>query len=115
MIGDDPSKHGVFASEILSGRLPQDCLYAIKSHDYRAGFKPKSKLDKALIIADTLAVIIEKVKENGELCVERLEEEIERVSEKQPWYKDNLRKIEEIGLKIAEVLKLGIESQTSNP
>jgi predicted hydrolase (HD superfamily) len=102
------SKHGIVTSEILEGKLSEDCLYAIKSHDYRTGFKPKSKLDKALIVADTLAVIIEKVKRNGELSVERIEEEIERVSKNQPWFKDNFRKIEELGLKVSEILQLGI-------
>lgn len=107
-VKDDMSKHGIVTSEILEGKLSEDCLYAIKSHDYRTGFKPKSKLDKALIVADTLAVIIEKVKRNGELSVERIEEEIERVSKNQPWFKDNFRKIEELGLKVSEILQLGI-------
>jgi len=59
------SKHGIVASEILKGKLPETCLYAIKCHDYRTGFKPKSKLDNALIVADTLAVIIEDIKRSG--------------------------------------------------
>ena len=109
-VRDDMTKHGIVTSEILREKLPQDCLYAIKSHDHRTGFKPKSKLDKALIVADTLAVIIEKMEKSGELSVERIEKEIERVLGKQPWYGDALRKIEELGLKITEVYRLGIES-----
>jgi len=110
IVRDDMTKHGIVTSEILRNKLPQDCLYAIRSHDYRTGFKPESKLDKALIIADTLTLIVEKVKKSEELSVERVEKEIERVSEKQPWHGDNLRKIEEVGLKTAEVLQLVIKS-----
>ena len=101
---NDMSKHGIIASQILKGKLPKDCLYVIKSHDYRTGFKPKSKLDKALIIADTLAIIIER--KSRKLNVKILKEEIERFSEENPWCKENLRKIEELGLKITEVLRL---------
>jgi len=111
-VKDNMTKHGIVTSETLRGRLSEDCLYAIKSHDYRTGYKPKSKLDKALIIADTLASIIEKVEKSRELSVEKIKEEIERVSDKQPWYKDNLGKIRELGLKIDEVLQLVIENLT---
>jgi len=45
-------------------------------------------------VADTLAVIVEKVKKSGKMSAERIEKEIEGVSEKQPRHADNLRKIE---------------------
>ena len=94
------------ASEFLKGKLPETCLYAIKCHDYRTGSKPKSKLDKALIIADTLVAVAEKINENEELEPEKMKEGIRRLSKNQPWIKDNLRKIEELGLKRNEVLNL---------
>ncbi len=103
---NDMSRHGIVASEILKGKLPETCLYAIKCHDYRTGFKPKSKLDKALIIADTLVAVAEKINENEELEPEKMKGEIRRLSKNQPWIKDNLRKIEELGLKRNEVLNL---------
>jgi putative nucleotidyltransferase with HDIG domain len=80
-VKDDMTEHGIVTSETLRGKLSEDCLYAIKSHDYRTGYKPKSKLDEALIIADTLAGIIEKMEKSGELSAERIKEEIERVSD----------------------------------
>ena len=105
-IRNDMSRHGIVASEILKGKLPETCLYAIKCHDYRTGFKPKSRLDKALIIADTLVAVAEKINENEELEPEKMKEGIRRLSKNQPWIKDNLRKIEELGLKRNEVLNL---------
>jgi len=103
---NDMSRHGIVASEILKGKLPETCLYAIKCHDYRTGFKPKSKLDKALIIADTLVAVAEKINEDEELEPEKMKEGIRRLSKNQPWIKDNLRKIEELELKRNEVLNL---------
>lgn len=94
-VEDDMSLHGVVASERLKGRLPEKSLYAIKAHDYRTGFKPKSRLDTALIAADSLAVLIEKTgKKTEELDVETLRVELEKLSVNQPWHKSNIQKCE---------------------
>ena len=108
---NDMSKHGIVASEILKGKLPETCLYAIKCHDYRTGFKPKSKLDNALIVADTLAVIIEYIKRSGKekLKPEEVKEEILKISENKPWLKDNLQRIKRLGLAEAEAVRLLME------
>jgi predicted hydrolase (HD superfamily) len=113
LVQEDMAKHGVVASETLTNKLPADSLYAIKSHDYRTGFEPKSKLDIALIIVDTIASIVEKVTAGGELSVIRLEEELERISAEKPWYKASLQRAEELGLEVDEALQLGIESVRS--
>ncbi|MCD6240763.1 HDIG domain-containing protein [Candidatus Bathyarchaeota archaeon] len=108
---NDMSKHGIVASEILKGKLPETCLYAIKCHDYRTGFKPKSKLDNALIVADTLAVIIEYIKRSGKekLKPEEVKEKILKISENKPWLKDNLQRIKRLGLAEAEAVRLLME------
>jgi hypothetical protein len=64
------AKYGVVTGEILANKLPSESLYAIKSHDYRAGFQPKSRLDNALKIADTLERIIDRVTTRGNKCPE---------------------------------------------
>lgn len=98
-------KHGIVANEMLKGKLPDDCLYAIKSHDHRAGFKPKNNLDKALIIADSLAIVIEKMKDVT-INFKILKAEIEKISVKEPWLKENILKCEEIGISGSELLKI---------
>ena len=55
----DMSKHGIIAARTLEGRLSEEGLYAIKSHDQRAGFTPRSLLDRSLIAADAIAIFIE--------------------------------------------------------
>jgi len=48
-IEGDMSRHGLVASEMLAGKLSEEGLHAISAHDHRAGIKPESILDKALI------------------------------------------------------------------
>jgi len=48
----DKGQHGLVASKMLEGKLPEDCLHAIRTHDRRTGLKPESVMDKALIAAD---------------------------------------------------------------
>ena len=104
------NKHGVVTAKRLEGRLPERCLYAIKSHDYRTGFKPKTKLDKAIIIVDSMVVLMEEIgKKHEELNVELLKAEIERVSDEKPWIKTNILKCEEIKLSLSQLLQLCIE------
>jgi len=113
LVRGDMAKHGVVAVEILADKLPYESLYAIKSHDYRTGFKPRSRMDIALILADTLSIIVERVDTSGELSIQRIEGEIERISAERPWYKNNLQKAGVLGLEASEILQLGIESVRS--
>lgn len=110
-VRDNMSEHGVVASERLKGRLPEDCLYAIKAHDYRTGFKPRSRLDKVLRATDSLAILIEKTGRSlEELNVETLRAELEDISVNQPWHKNSILKCEEIGLSLKEFLQLCLNS-----
>lgn len=113
-VRDNMKRHGIVTSEILRDKLPEDCLYAIKSHDYRTGFKPKGKLDTALIIADSLAVIIERIKNRESLSAKKLRREIERSSAKAPWHKENLLRCKKISLSIPEPLRLAVEAFRKN-
>ena len=97
---------------MLKEKLPEDSLYAIKSHDNRAGFKPKNNLDKALIIADSLAIVIEKMKDVT-INFENFETEIAKISVKEPWLKENILKCEEIGISESDLLKVVSTSNKS--
>jgi predicted hydrolase (HD superfamily) len=39
-IVDDSSSYGLLAAKELQEKLPSEAIYAIQSHDYRAGVKP---------------------------------------------------------------------------
>jgi putative nucleotidyltransferase with HDIG domain len=103
----DMSKHGLVAAKMLKGRLPEHELYAIKAHDYRTGFKPRTSLDCALVATDTLAVFLEKTKKvTTELTVESVLPEIDSASESQPWIKSNLRKCKAMKIGLNEFLEV---------
>jgi len=70
-------------------------------------------MDITLILADTLSIIVERVDTSGELSIQRIEGEIERISAERPWYKNNLQKAGVLGLEASEILQLGIESVRS--
>jgi len=109
------NKHGIIASEALKGKLPEHCLYAIKAHDHRTGFKPESKLDKALIAVDSAAVLLERVrKQLKKLDVEAIKEQMEIVALKQPWHKRNILKCREIDLSLEEFLLICLSSLEEN-
>lgn len=103
----DMSKHGLVSAKMLKGRLPEHELYAIRAHDYRTGFKPRTNLDCALVATDTLAVFLDKTREaNSELTVESVLLEIDSASESQPWIKSNLRKCKALKIGLNEFLEV---------
>lgn len=85
---DDGPKHGVAAAEALKGKLPDEALYAIMSHDDRAGVQPFSKLDHSLIFADSLAVVAEEGGLRRPVTEDAFGEALRRVSEAKPWIRD---------------------------
>ena len=108
-VRSDMSRHGVAAAERLKDELPDHCLYALKAHDYRTGFKPKSRLDHALIAVDSLAVLMEEaLEEFREPDIQDLKGKLEELSLGEPWHKSNIRKCRELGLSIDEFFELAL-------
>jgi hypothetical protein len=108
-VRSDMSKHGVTAAERLKDELPEHCLYAIKAHDYRTGFKPKSRLDYALIAVDSLTVLMEEAQEEfKEPDIQDLKDKLEELSVEEPWHRSNIQKCKEFGLSVDECFKLAL-------
>lgn len=55
---DNFDAHGLITVELLTGKLPEECLEAIKAHNSRTGFEPNSVMAKALIAADAVSGLI---------------------------------------------------------
>ncbi|MDI6839995.1 MAG: HDIG domain-containing protein [bacterium] len=53
---DDPTRHGMRTAELLTGKVDDCVLYAIKAHSGKV--EPKSKLDIALYAIDPLTGLI---------------------------------------------------------
>jgi predicted hydrolase (HD superfamily) len=106
-VGRDTNQHGIVAAERLKENLPAHCLYAIKAHNHRTGFSSKSRLDKALVATDSLAILTENVtKKTGKATSKQLRAELQNTSASEPWHKNNLMKCEEIGLSLDQLLEL---------
>ncbi len=106
----DRTRHGVVAAERLSERLPADCLYAIRAHDYRTGFPPVGLLDVALMAVDSLAVLMGDVgKGSDDVTEELLQAKMGQALKEKPWLKRNILQCEKLGLSLAEFLKTGLD------
>jgi predicted hydrolase (HD superfamily) len=108
---NDRTKHGIVSAERLRSKLPEYCLHAIMAHDYRTGIQPKTGLDKALIAADSLAVLVDLTGVTAEeLSVERLQSELGKHMAGYPWLRSNILKIEKVGLAQSELFLLCLDS-----
>jgi len=56
---EHPKYHGIIASEILKGKVDEEILTAIKSHNFEnTGVLPQSKMENCLIAADAISGLI---------------------------------------------------------
>jgi predicted hydrolase (HD superfamily) len=106
---DNPSRHGNLAAEILSEKLPDACLHAIRAHDHKSGVKPGTQLDRALIFADNLTILIEDQGIKSPCTSTVLFDAIRLECRDKPWIGENvLRFAEREGLAIWDVVnKIG--------
>lgn len=55
----NPNEHGVEAEKLLKGKVNEEILKAIKTHNYEyTGVKPESRMEKALVAADAISGLI---------------------------------------------------------
>jgi predicted hydrolase (HD superfamily) len=72
--------------------------------------KAESRLDKALIASDSLANIVERIgKTARDLNVTTLSAEVENISSKEPWYRNNIWQCEDFGVRLDDFLRLGLD------
>ena len=56
---DKPETHGVLAEEILKGKVDEEIIHAIKSHNFEhTGVVPSTDMEKALVAADALSGLL---------------------------------------------------------
>ena len=106
---DAPARHGHEAAGMLAGRLPEAGLHAIMAHDHRSGVKPVTLLDRALVFADNLAILIENQKLKTPCTPTALFDAVRAEGTDKPWIAENvLRFAEREGLAIWDVVnKIG--------
>ncbi|MEM5881587.1 MAG: HDIG domain-containing protein [Candidatus Aenigmatarchaeota archaeon] len=56
---NEPKKHGLVAEEILKGKVSDEIIRAIKSHNFEnKGIMPETKMENALIASDAVSGLI---------------------------------------------------------
>jgi predicted hydrolase (HD superfamily) len=85
-----PKRHGNLAADILAENLPEASLHAIRAHDHRSGVKPITILDRALIFADNLAILIENQKLKTPCTPTALFEAVRNECQNKPWIAENV-------------------------
>jgi len=55
----EPEKHANVTAQILEGLIPEECINAIKAHNYKhTDYIPITSIDKALIAADAVSGLV---------------------------------------------------------
>lgn len=115
-VGGDMERHGLVSAEMLEGRLPENCLHAIKAHNERTGVKAESLLDKSLIAADAVsglivaAALVMPNKSLSEVRVSTLKKKFKDRSFARNLDRNRIRVCEEIDLGFEDFLEIALES-----
>ena len=85
LVQDDPSQHGIKAAAILDGKVSKEVLQAIMAHDHRTGQKAATLLHRALILSDSLAILIEDRSLDHDSDEEEIAEAMSLEAKTKPW------------------------------
>jgi hypothetical protein len=107
-------KHGLIGAQILEGFLPEECLHAIKAHDFRTGVFPVTRLDQALIAADALCSFFDKGGKNPVESQMFFDSKSwhDPVFDDRPWLKELILLCRNIGISPNDFFKLAAETLT---
>jgi predicted hydrolase (HD superfamily) len=101
----DMTQHGVRTAESLPAQVSDEGLDAIRSHDHRAGFKPRGPLAESLRFADSIVVLMEDQGLSGSIEKAALEHAVRLESSRKPWIKEIIESFRQTyGIQVLEVL-----------
>jgi predicted hydrolase (HD superfamily) len=102
---EDMAQHGVRAAENLIGKVSDEGLDAIRSHDHRTGFKPRGLLAESLRFADAVIILLEDQGLQGPFEEAALERVMRLESSQKPWIEEIIDSFREVyGVQLSEVL-----------
>jgi len=113
---DDFERHGLITAEMLDGKLPEDCLGAIKAHNKMTGFEPASMMAKALIAADAVSGLIVPTalmmpsRKLADVRVKSLTKKYKDKSFARTVSRENIMVCEDLGLERSEFFTLALDA-----
>ncbi|WP_297828976.1 HD domain-containing protein [uncultured Desulfovibrio sp.] len=111
-----PERHGLESAELLSGKLPEEALAAIRAHNGEMnGTMPQSRFDYALRCGETVTGLIGAAARMRPTGLEGMEPKSIRKKMKDKAFaasvnRDNIRQCADAGLELDEFLALAIEA-----
>ena len=101
----DMARHGVRAAESLAGKVSDEGLDAIRSHDHRTSFKPRGPLAESLRFADAVVVLVADQGLQGPIAEAALERAVSLESSQKPWIEEIIESFRQAyGVQLSEVL-----------
>lgn len=114
---NNPEKHGLVSEKILFGKVSEEVLRAIKSHNSEhTGVMPESKMENCLIAADALsglviaAALIVPSKKLTDVNVKSLSKKFKEKDFARNCSRENMLYCEKIGITIEEFFKISLEA-----
>jgi len=114
---DEPEKRGIFASQILEGLLPENCLKAIKSNNYPyLDYVPSSSLDKSLVataaISNFLITFLHStpIKNISDLNINMIKDELNYSNSETVNLKRRILLCNDIGIDLKEFIQISINA-----
>lgn len=113
---DDFEQHGLITAGMLTGKLSEDCLEAIKAHNKMTGFEAESVMAKALIAADAVSGLIVPtalMMPSGKLADVRVKSLTKKYKDRsfaRTVSRENIMVCEELGLERSEFFALALEA-----
>jgi putative nucleotidyltransferase with HDIG domain len=116
MIGDNFDEHGLISAQLIRNILPDDALHAIQAHNSLTGIPEMSKMDTALIAADSLSGLIVATalmmpdKKLATVKLRSLKKKFKDGSFARNINRVNIKRCNDLGLSLNEFFALGLTS-----
>ncbi len=111
---NDVVRHGLVSCEILQGKVSEDILDIIKSHNERTGLKAESKAQKSIIAADAVSGLVIAValimpsKQLKDVKLASLKDKFKQKDFARAVNRQNILICEQLGLSLEQFLELAL-------
>jgi uncharacterized protein len=116
--GEDFANHGAKSAEMVKDLLPDDAIYAIRSHNPLTGSEAKSKFDVSLLAADAISGLIVAnalVRPNRMegMKAKSIKKRMKDKSFARQVSRENVMRCEELGMEFSEFATISIKAMES--
>ena len=114
---ENPAEHGILAEDILSGKVSEEIIHAIKAHNFEyTGVKPESKMDNGLIAADAISglviacTLVYPSKKIADVKLKSVSKRFKARDFARACNRENMLYCEKIGIEKARFFEISLES-----